>query len=287
MPRQPKDLQDDQPNAADKVKGGVQSLERAFRIIELVSTNPEGISLAEISRNVELHNSTVFNLLKTLINLGYLRRSDDGRRYQIGRMIFQLAARSVSEINLITLATPAVEKLAADTGEACHFAVLSEAEAIVLVRAVGSGTFQLVDKPGGSRPVHATALGKALLAGLPAEKLGQLLAGLSFPKLTPTTITEAERLRSQVEEARRVGFAFDDGEYNSEVRCVAAPIVDFTGKTVGAIGVSGPVWRVTLPRLQEIMAEVGKAATALSAELGGGPTPAPTPLGKPQREPAS
>lgn len=249
-------------------RSGVQSLERAFSILETTAEHPEGISLADLSKAVGLHTSTTFHLVKTMVALGYVRQARDTKRYHIGRMIFGLAAASRSEIDLMMVATPILEQLALETGESCHLAIMTGNEIVIVARVAGTGAFQLQERQGGVRPGHATALGKVLLASVSPEQLDRYFAANPMTQLTPKTITEPARLEPELERARAEGIAYDDGEFNAEARCVAAAVQDFTGRTVAAIGLSAPIWRLTLQSLQESSSKLRAAAERLSAELG-------------------
>ncbi len=252
---------------AQKERAGVQSLERAFGLLEAIAHARQGIGLAELSKTVGLHNSTTFHLVKTMVALGYVRQDKD-KRYRIGRSLFALAAGSLDEVELVGLATPVLEDLTLATGESGHFAVRSGDTVVVIAKTSGGGAFQLTDRVGVVRPAHGTALGKVLLAALTPGQLDRFLENCAFDALTPKTITEPEPLRQEVQEVARTGVAYDDGEFDAEVRCVAVPIRDFTGQVVGALGISGPIWRLSIPMLQKKTELVKAAAERLSAQLG-------------------
>lgn len=256
-------------------RGGIQSLERAFAILEEVARNREGISLAELSKKVALHNSTTFHLVKTMVQLGYIEQIRDSKRYRIGRHLFTLAAGALNEIELVSLATPILEKLTRDTGECSHFAVRSGDNVVVLARTAGTGMFQIADQVGVMRPAHCTALGKVLLAAFSPDQLDRYLASHELRPFTPKSIIEPEALKREIETVRRTGIGFDDGEFDAEARCVAVPVRDFTGQVAGAIGISGPIWRLSLQALQEKAQQVREAAALLSRELGHKGEPAP------------
>ncbi|MCL4764880.1 MAG: IclR family transcriptional regulator [Hyphomicrobiaceae bacterium] len=251
-----------------KERGGVQSIERAFAILEEVALHREGIRLGDLSRSVGLHNSTTFHLVKTMVLLGYLRQMPGTKCYRIGRPLFTLAASALDETEMVTLATPVLESLSKATEESCHFAVRSGDDVVVLARTAGTGAFQLAERAGVVRPAHCTALGKVLLASLSPDQLEDFLKRRALTSFTPKTITDPELLRREVEEARRNGIAYDDGEFNSEVRCVAVAVRNFSGQVVGAVGVSGPVWRLSLAALQDKARLVRERAVKLSSEFG-------------------
>lgn len=251
-----------------KERGGIQSLERAFAILEEVARNREGINLADLSKNVGLHNSTTFHLVKTMQQLGYISQVRDSKRYRIGSRLFTLAAGALEENTLLALATPVLEALTAATGESAHFAIRSGNEIIVIARTAGSGMLQLVDRTGSQRPAHATALGKVLLTALADAQVRRFLGATDLRRYTAKTLVDPEVIAREIDQARRKGIAYDDGEFDEEVRCVAVPVHDFAGRIAGAVGISGAVWRLSLQALQEKARHVREAAATLSAQLG-------------------
>lgn len=259
-------------DASDEAEGGqrvgVQSLGRAFNILEEVARHREGIGLADLSKRVGLHNSTTFHLAKTLVALGYIRQEADSKRYRIGRPLFALAANALDEIEMVRLATPILEELSATTGESAHFAVRMGDAIVVIARTSGPGAFQLAERVGVVRPAHCTALGKVVLAALRPDQFERFLETADLKPSTERSITQIPVLRREIEEARRTGIAFDDGEFNREVRCVATPVRDFTGQVVGAIGISGPVWRLSMQALKGRTKAIQAAANRLSREFG-------------------
>jgi len=256
------------PAEAPKERGGIQSLERAFAILEEVARNREGINLADLSKAVRLHNSTTFHLVKTMAQLGYISQVRDSKRYRIGSRLFTLATGALEENALLALATPVLETLTRETGEAGHFAIRSGNDIVVIARTAGSGLLQMVDRTGAQRPAHATALGKVLLAALSDDQIRQLLGPEPLRKFTPKTIVERDALLREIDEVRRKGIAYDDGEFDAEIRCVAVPVHDFAGRVAGAVGISGAVWRLSLQSLQDKARQVREAARRISAQLG-------------------
>jgi IclR family transcriptional regulator, KDG regulon repressor len=251
-----------------KERGGIQSLERAFAILERVAAHREGIALADLCKAVGLHSSTTFHLVRTLVQLGYASQHPETKKYRIGRKLFSLAAGALDENELVARATPMIQLLAERTGESSHFAIRSGDDIVIVARTEGAGMFQLADRAGAARPANATALGKVLLAALAPGLLDRWLAKAELARFTPKTITEPGTLRAELDEVRRSGIAFDDGEYSAEVRCVAVPVYDFLGRVAGAIGISAPMWRLSLQALHEKSRHVTKAAAESSAELG-------------------
>jgi IclR family transcriptional regulator, KDG regulon repressor len=253
---------------AERTRGGVQSIGRGFAIIEEIARNRDGIGLADLSKRVGLHNSTTFHLVKTMVSLGYVRQLKDSKRYRIGRPLFALAASALDEIEMMSLATPVLDDLARATGESAHFSVPMGDAVVVLARTSGPGAFQLTDRVGVVRPAHCTALGKIMLAALVPGQFERYLQRAELKAYTPKSIISAEQLAREIAEVRRSGIAIDDGEFDTELRCAALPVRDFSGQVIGAIGISGPVWRLSIEALQKRARIVRAAADRLSGEFG-------------------
>ena len=147
-----------------------------------------------------------------------------------------------------------LDDLARTTGESAHFSVPMGDAVVVLARTGGPGAFQLSDRVGVVRPAHCTALGKIMLAALASDQFERYLQRAELKAYTPKSITSADRLAREIAEVRRAGLAIDDGEFDSEVRCVALPVRDFSGRVIGAIGISGPVWRLSIEALAQARA---------------------------------
>jgi DNA-binding IclR family transcriptional regulator len=259
--------------AGDATEGrqrvGVQSLGRAFAILEAVARHRDGIGLADLTKIVGLHNSTTFHLAKTMVALGYLRQAKDSKRYRIGRPLFALAASALDEIEMVDLATPVLEELSRETGESSHFAVRMGDAVVVIARTGGPGAFQLADRVGVVRPAHCTALGKIILASLSDDQFKRFLDRVELTPSTAKSITDASTLRREVAEVRRTGVAHDEGEFNIEVRCIAVPVADFTGQIAGALGISGPIWRQSgrgqPAKVKALQAAAGRLSAAFGA----------------------
>jgi IclR family transcriptional regulator, KDG regulon repressor len=247
--------------------GGVQSIGRAFAILEEVARNREGIGLADLSKRVGLHNSTAFHLVKTMVSLGYIRQLKD-KRYRIGRPLFVLAASALDEMEMVSMATPVLERLSLTTGESSHFAVRMSDDVVVMARTPGPSKFQLTDRVGVVRPAYCTALGKVILAALRPEQFDRYLDRVEFKAMTPKTIVDRQRFVQEIEDVCTSGIGFDDGEFDEEVRCAAMAVRDFSGHVVGAIGISGPVWRLSFQALQSRTKALAAAANELSAAFG-------------------
>lgn len=261
--------------AKDKPKGkeakpeaGVQSLVRATNILQAVAKAREGIGSADIAKEVGLHSSTTFHLTKTLHTLGLLRQDVLTKKYRIGPRIFSLAFGALDEQELLRVAAPFLKDLTQKTGESSHIAVQMGDEVVIIDRHESAASIRMAERVGSARPAHATAIGKVVLAGATPGDLDAYLQKAPFDAITPKTITEAESLEREIAQVRENGIAFDDGEFDPEARCLAAPVWDFRGRLIAAIGITAPVWRLGLQHVGEVSTTLKSVAAAMSADLG-------------------
>ena len=223
-------------------KGGIQSLERASMLLDLVaSAGPNGIPLTELSERSGLHNSTAFHLIRTLENIGFLTKKDDSKRYLVGSKIFMLAAGAMNENALLLEGTPVLSALSDTTGEATHLAVRSNAEIVLVARMAAKGMLQMSERTGADMDLRA---------------------------FTENTITTKAKLRRELTDISKIDVAHDRCELDPDVRCIAVPVYDFAGRCVAAMGVSGPVWRMNDEVVIKRTEELKEAALALSKALG-------------------
>jgi IclR family transcriptional regulator, KDG regulon repressor len=267
----------------------IQSLARAFSILDTIGQYRDGVALADLSRAVGLHNSTAFHLTRTLVGLGCIAQDPDTKRYRIGPKIFSLAASAFDEVEFARLVEPFLEELAMRSGETSHLAIRSGSQVVVIARCEPDSPFRITERTGMSRPVHATALGKILLSSMTEENFELLLSGLILDPLTTKTITNAGVLRREVEQARLHGVAYDDGEFHLEVRCVAVPVRTFTGQQKGALGMSAPIYRLSLGDLEKRVTMLREISDRISEALGAAspgrelPSPGRKPRGRKPR----
>ncbi len=251
---------------AGRSDGIIQSLQRGLEIMEAVAVRGTGATLVEVSRELRLHPSTAFHLLRTLVALGYLSQDGATRTYRLGLKIFQLAVSG--EERLADVAEPIVAELARASRETSHLAVHERSRAVVVSKVDGSGPLMVSERVGTRRPLHCTAIGKAMLAYLPESEVLAFFAKARLARYTAKTLTERGALDKELVRVRERGYAVDDEEFSEGVRCLAAPVFNAGGQLVAALGVSGPTIRVTRHRLAELAALVTSSARRLSQHLG-------------------
>lgn len=272
LPKELSDLNDAHPEkkqpAAKAGGAGVQSLRRAMDILVAVADARSGLSLAEISKRVGLHTSTTFHLAKTLVMVDLLRQDKETKAYKIGSVIFSLAAGALHNIELLDISKPHLEQLALRSGESSHVAIWAGDDVVIIGKHDAPGSIQLSERVGIARPAYATATGKALLSAYSDEQISHYIQSHSFTPFTTKTVTDPEKFRASLEAVREMGVAFDDGELDLELRCLASPVYDFRGQIIAAIGIAAPAFRLSLNRIENVSAMVKETARDLSARLG-------------------
>ena len=223
--------------------GRIQSVARALALLDFVGQNASPVRAADAAAALDLNISTVHHLLATLIECGYVRR--DGRRYQISAAkLTTLGAWARREIHPPPLALELMRRLAEETGETAFVACWDGADVVIAATTEGRHAVRVATlSVGSSGDGHARASGKALLAQRPAEDVDRYLSSHGMRALTPRTITDADRFRSELAIVRQQGYALDQEEYLAGVWCIAAPLLDGTAPATTALSISMPTER--------------------------------------------
>lgn len=252
----------------------VQSVVNALDILDYLSSCKGEAGVTELANSLGIHKSTASRLLATLFARGYVGRNRQSGRYSLGMHIVELSRARLDQIDLRQIAKPYLEQLVASTGETAHLAILDRGQVVYIDKADTPQTLGMRSSIGYRIAAHCTALGKALLAELPREKLDEVFSRDELVRFTPNTITDPETLKLHLAYVRERGYAIDDEEHEDGIRCVAAAIRDHAGRVVAAISVSGPTLRVTRERAESIGKLVKDVASQLSAASGyAGPHP--------------
>ena len=222
----------------------------------------------EVCRKSGLHRSTAHHLLRTLVVLGYLVQDPNSKTYRLGPRVFQLASSTWSEGQMAEIALPFLDELVRKTQETANLAVRKGGFAVMIEKVEGGGPLRVVNSVGSLRPIYCCAIGKVLLAWMAPGMQQEIVASLQFEAHTPNTITGRDKLKKELTRVRNAGFAIDDEEMSLGIRCIAAPVFNFSGQVVAAMGVAGPSVRVTRAKLREFAVPLQGAARQLSERLG-------------------
>ena len=242
-------------------------LTKTFRIIEMLGGSPSPLTLKEISEQSAINKSTALRFLSHLETERYVTRDDKGG-YTLGQKLLQLGARSTFQVHLREVAQAPLRQLWRTTQETINLGVLDGLEVVYVDSLESPQSFRLVAEAGTRAAAYRTALGKAMLAHLSAERRKPLLDSFVFQAFTPKTITSAERFRSELDRVRRRGYAIDDEESVLGVRCLAAAVLTADEEPVAAVSISGPTARMPKDRLPEFAAAIRSAAHQIAVRLG-------------------
>ena len=248
----------------------VQSLQRGLHVLSHVVEAGTPVKLQEIVQRFGLDKASAFRLLSTLEVEGLVVKQSADKTYSIGGRMVRWMSSERSDQQLAHIARPQLEKLAQQTRESSHLGVLTGTH-VTLIDVVPPDALVAIKHSVGSQvELYCSAIGKALLAYLPADLQNRVIDDIKFHRFTASTIMEPARLREDLAKVRRLGYAIDDAEFNDWIYCIAAPIVDHRNTAVASIGLS--VFKPTLDaeaqRLALLRAEVCDCASAVSKELG-------------------
>lgn len=251
-------------------KGGVQSLDRAFQLLELLCKSRGGLTIQQLSEATGLHKSTVHRLLASMAEWGYVRRDLDSAVYYPGMRVCEMSEYIQENLDVVGLARGPMERLSRWSGETVHL-VMREHEEIVYIYKVESihDAIRMVSRIGMRRPLYCTGVGKAILATCPQEEVEACWANSAIEACTPHTIIKKEAFLGELRQVRQAGCALDNEENELGVRCVAAAIPDWRGVASYALSISAPVSRMTDERIQSLIPGLLKARDEIGAALGG------------------
>jgi DNA-binding IclR family transcriptional regulator len=256
---------------ADIKTPSVPAVERALSIMELLAFVRHGLTLPELSRRLELPKSSAHCLLVTLERRGYLHRNEQTNRYLFGRKLFGLANTALTGLKLREQAAPLLRALMRETRLTVHMAILEQGEAVLVEKIEPPGLMRLATWVGKRMDLHATAVGKALLAYLPDEDIERLIRDHGLPRYNDNTITSARKLKEEIARTRAAGHAVEDQEGEIGFRCIGAPVFDHTGSVAAAISVAGTTAQITGENFASLVEVVKHTAAGLSGVLGYNP----------------
>jgi DNA-binding IclR family transcriptional regulator len=249
-------------------------------VLDILADEPGPWGVAELTRRLALHKSTVHRLLMVLARHDFVRREPGHGKYRLGMRLFELGSRAVAEMDLRRRAEPFLRRLVDETGETAHVAILRGAEMVSIANVESPLMVRTPTTVGRRTPLHCTSVGKSVLAFLFEREREALLTNLPLERFTPKTLVTRAALNAELIRVRQRGYATDDEEIETGMRCVGAPVHDGTGGVVGAISIAGPVFRVTKDRVPVFGAAVLEASRRLSVELGYRAPKAPAPDGR-------
>lgn len=249
--------------------GHSQSLVRGLNLLERLSLSPGGLVLSEVAEQTDLAPSTTHRLLQALQSQGFVTQDNELGVWKIDVKTFRIGNSFLEARDFVGASRPFLRRLTAQTGETANLGVRDNGTAVFLAQSESPQMMRMITRLGSRAPLHASGVGKALMAWLPDDELERILDERGLDRLTENTLHTPEVLREGLLEVRRQGFACDREEHAIGLHCVAACLHDEHGNPLAAISVSGPVARIPEARLLELGKLVRDTAAEITASLGG------------------
>ncbi len=242
------------------------NIDKTLSVLEAISQNAKGLSLADIVKTVGLPKTTTFRILEILAAREYVAWNEDNERYTIGIKALEIGISGLTGLDIVDVSIPYLQQLSMSVGETSFLAVYNDGDVVYLYKAEGTGSIQTTARLGSRRPAYCTALGKVILASQPIEETDRVLEKKRI-KFTDKTVVERIRLYEEFAAIRRDGYAIDDEGIEYGLYCIAVPIYNYTGAVVAAISVSGPIKRLSENRAV-IIDELKSVGATISKRLG-------------------
>jgi DNA-binding IclR family transcriptional regulator len=245
----------------------VPGLERGLRILAEFSRREPVLTAPEIARRLGVPRSTVFRLLVTLENMGFVERTDDGRAHRLGLAVLRLGFEYLASQGITELGRPILERMRDDTGYAANLVVRDGRDIVYILRAVAHSPFASSVSVGTRLPAHATVLGHVLLSDLTLSQLRALYPESKLEAMNPNTPATTDVLFDVAQQTKQRGHVLAEGFFEPHISTVAAPVFGDNGHVVAAIGLTVPGGQIAEDKRAALVAQVRGAATQLSTLL--------------------
>ncbi|MGD0722904.1 MAG: IclR family transcriptional regulator C-terminal domain-containing protein [Roseiarcus sp.] len=256
--------------AEDGARGGaVQSVDRAMLLLEALGEDEEGYRLTDLAIRTGLSPSTAHRLLTTLEKRRFVAFDPSDSMWHIGRQSFAIGSAFIRRRNFVAPALPFLRRLRDLTHETANLGVIDDGEVIVLTQVESREIMRAITRVGGRAPMVASGIGKAILSTYPDADVVAIIRRHGMKRLTPKSIVRAGQLREALDAVRRDGWALDDQEFVTGLRCVAAVVYNDQAEALAGVSVSGLASRVPETRVRELGALVRDTARDLTLALGG------------------
>jgi DNA-binding IclR family transcriptional regulator len=242
-----------------------QSLARALAILGELGDGPRGLD--ELAATIGVHKTTVLRLLRTMEDERFVHRGSD-HRFHLGSRLFALAGAALEQRGIRDVAAPHLARLNDATGQTVHLGVYEGGNVIYLDKYDSRHAIRMYSRVGLSMPLHATAIAKVLLADLPEPRRRRVAAEIEYTRFTEHTITGPAELLDELSRVAERGYALDDAEHETFIRCVAAPVRDATGQVVAAVSISVPEVLLNRDEVLALLPELLDTVRAVSADCG-------------------
>jgi len=244
----------------------VPALMKASLILDMLSR--KDADLAEIMTEYNLPKSSTYSLLLTLEEIGFVRRVLGGNRYTLGFRLFELGNLAVAKISIRDQAGPFLKELSRKENVTCHLGILDDNEAVYLIKVDPDDAILINSWEGKHLALTCSAMGKVLLAWLPANRQKELLDAATFTRKTPSTITSRKEFQDHLLSVKEQGWAIDNEEDIVGIKCLAAPLFSFNNDVQYSMSISGTTQKMTEERIQPLTQSLLETAGNISKALG-------------------
>ena len=249
--------------------GKNQSLTRALNLLARLSETPSGLSLTDLSYQLGMPTATVHRLLSTFEEFDFVEQHAEQGLWFVGLKAFTVGNAFLHRRDFVASARPHMRALVDQCGETVNLGVIDDGEAVFISQVESREVMRMIVRLGSRSPIHASGVGKALLANMSEQGLTYILQQRGLARYTERSIDNPTQLRDELQRIRQLGYALDDEEHAIGLRCVASAIFDENGQALAAISLSGPKARVTDGRLDELGIAVRQSADEITLALGG------------------
>ncbi|RSL32325.1 IclR family transcriptional regulator [Salibacterium salarium] len=246
----------------------VKSVDRALTIVKLVSTRKDGYSVTELAGELGLNKSSIFRILTTLMEHGFIEQDAETKKYRLGYQHLELSSKLLDSIDIRKEATPFLKELEELTNEVIHLVIYSQKEAVYIEKLEGNETLRMHSQVGKRAPMHCTSAGKTILAHIPENEVREIIQEKGLPEHTEKTITDGKELIDNIKDIRVKGFGVEREENEVGITCIAVPIFNFRGDIAGSISISGPSIRMSEERINELKDRFMEIGDSVSRRLG-------------------
>ena len=226
----------------------------------------KSVGVTELAEHLGVDKSTAFRILNAYLDANLVEKNLETGKYKLGPAILQLSEQYYKNFNIVEIARPFLERLAAQIGESVHLCVIANRSAVVIEQVMSDSRLVVNAKIGNIEPLHCSSVGKCLLAFAEEGAAERLLSRIDYTRYTDKTITTEARLIEELRQIRAQGYAIDDGELSADIRCVAAPVHRLSSGEVYCVGVSGAYSCMTNEKLRLVLPALIRTCKEISGK---------------------
>ena len=251
-----------------KTQYHIQSLQSALDVLEAFTLQERQLGISDISRKLGMNKSRVHRILVTLENSGYVNRNEETQKYRLGLKLFQLGHIVEEQMEVRHSALPVMKELALETEETINLNVIHDGHRMSVEKIESPHEIRQAVELGKTLPLYSGAPGKVLLANLPEAKRNEIIHHVVLQRMGPRTITDPEKLHTELEKVREVGYSVSFEETYLGAVSIAAPVRNFSGTVIAAISITGPVSRFSTEKIDKFIPLAIRAGKVISKALG-------------------